>query len=116
MKFDVSAGTRLATVLCIIAFFMIAVVSSDALTGKRLNSVKNNFRSGELKMQGVTAEQWAPAPAAVPDAAVPNAVSGGRPEIAAENKVLYLIVAAAAIGAFPANDDPARAGEDHGDY
>lgn len=111
MKFAVSGRTKLVTVSCIIAFFMIAVFSSYALTGTRLNN------SDELKVQGVTAEQWTSASIANPKAAVLNAVSGEKPKMASEKNVLYTIVAAAVIGgASPINDDPAQAGGDQGDY
>jgi len=117
MKFAVSGRTKLVTVLCIIAFFMIAVVSSYALTGTRLNNFKNNFNSDELKAQSATAEQWASASIANPKAAVLNAVSGEKPEMATEKNVLCTIVVAAAIGgAYPINDDTAQAGGGQGDY
>ena len=94
----VSFRTKLVTVLCITAFFMIAVVSSNALTGKRLNKVENNFKSDELKEQSVKAEQWASASIANPKADVLNSVSGEKPKMTTDNQVLFMLVAAAVIG------------------
>jgi len=120
MKFVVSVRTKLVTVMCIVAFFMIAVVSSAALTDKRLNKVKNHFESDELKVQGITAEQWASASIANPKAAVLNAVSGEKPKMASKKRVLHTLVAAAVIGGANTiyghnDDDPAQVGGDQGD-
>ena len=107
----VSGRAKLAAVLSIFAFIMIAAVSSSDLTGKGLNPAENHFKNDELKVQGVTSEQWGSASVANSEAAVTNTVSGEKPGMSSENNVLYTIVAAAAIGeAYPVNDDPDPAG------
>ena len=108
----VSLRTKLVTLFCIAAFLIIAVVSSDALTDKNVSTV-NHFGSDELKVPGVSADQWASTPAANPESAVLNAVSGEKPEMDTENQMLFALVAAAAIGeAYPINVDPDQAGEE----
>jgi hypothetical protein len=110
MKIAVSGRTKLVTVLSIIAFFMIAVVSSYALTGKRLRKDENNFSNDELKVQGAAAEHWASG--TYPEPAVPNTVSDEKSRMAVANEVIYAVVAAAICEAYPINDDPDQAGEE----
>ena len=115
--FAVSGRTKLFAVLSIVVFIMIAVVSSADLTGKRLNEVDNHFKSDELKVQGVTSEQWETS--VNPKAAILNAVSVEKPKMSTKKEVLSTIVAAAMIGGVhsindPNDDDHTSGGEDQG--
>jgi hypothetical protein len=96
----VSVRTKLVAVFSIIAFIMIAVVSSASLTEKRPNKVDNHFKNDELKMQGVTAEQQAS------KAVVLNAVSIEKPKMPTNKEALYTLVAAVTVvgGEFEIND------------
>ena len=102
----VSVRTKLVAVLTIVAFIMIAVVSSADLTGKRLNKVNNHFKSAELKVQGVTTEQWE---------------SIAKPKMSTKKEILYTLVAAAVIGGEfkindPNDDDPSSSGNNHNGF
>ena len=71
----VSVRTKVVAVLSIVAFIMIAVVSSADLSSEGLNKVNNkHFKNDELKVQGVTAEQRA---------------SIVKPKMSTKKKVLY---------------------------
>ena len=96
----VSVRAKLVAVLSIVAFILIAVVSSASLTGKSLNKVNNHFKSDELKVQDVTTEQLAS------EAVVLNAVSSEKPKMFTNNEVMYTLVAAATVisGEFEVND------------
>jgi uncharacterized protein YoxC len=98
--YALSVRIKLVAVLFIAAFIMIAVVSSADLTGKRLDKVNNHFKSDELKVQGITTEQWE---------------SIAKPKMSTKKEVLYTLVAAAVIcGEYkindPNNDDPSSSG------
>ena len=100
--FVVSVRAKIVAVLSIVAFIMIAVVSSADLTGKRLNKVNNHFKSDELKMQDTAAEQ---------------PVSIVKPKMSTKKEVLYAVVAAAVVGVKyavhdPNDDDHTSGGED----
>ncbi len=117
--FVVSVRTKLVVVLSIVAFIMIAVVSSADLTGTSLNKVNSHFKSGELKVQGVTAGQWKTI--VNPKAAVLDAVSVETPKMSTKKKVLYTLVAAAAIGGEykindPNNDAPSSSGNNNNGF
>ncbi|MGD9162492.1 MAG: hypothetical protein PVG39_29060 [Desulfobacteraceae bacterium] len=98
--YAVSVRTKLFAVLSIVAFIMIAVVSSAGLTGKRLNKVNDHFKNDGLKVQGVTTVQRAS------KAVDLNAVSSKKPKMPTEKVVLYTLVAAATVigGEFEIND------------
>ena len=86
-----SVRTKLVAVLSIVAFIMIAVVSSADLTGKRLNKVNNQFQSDELKVQSFKAEQRA---------------FTVKPKNFTKKEVLYTLVAAAVINGESKINDP----------
>ena len=96
----VSVRTKLVAVLSIVAFIMIAVVSSASLTEKKPNKVDNHFKNDELIIQGVTFEQQ------VSKAVVLDAVSSKKPKMFTKKEVLYKLVAAATVigGEFEVND------------
>jgi hypothetical protein len=113
--FVVSVRTKLVAVLSIVAFIMIAVVSSADFTGKRLNTVNNHLKSDELKVQGITDERWDTI--VDPKPAVLNAVNVEKPEMSTKKEVLYAVVAAAVVGVKyavhdPNDDDHTSGGED----
>lgn len=92
----VSVRTKLIAVFSIVAFIMIAVVSSADLTGKNLNEANIHLKRDELKEQGVAAEQWASS--VNTDTAALNPVSVKKPKMSTEKEVLHAVVAAAVIG------------------
>ena len=96
----VSVRTKLVAVFSIVAFIMIAVVSSSGLTDKRPNKVDNHLKNDELKVQVITAEQRAS------KAVVLNAVSIEKPKMPTNKEVLYTLVAAVTVagGEFEIND------------
>ena len=87
----VSVRTKVVALLSIVAFIMIAVVSSADLSGKGQNKVDNHFKSDELKMQDAAAEQL---------------VSIVNPKMSTKKEVLYTLVAAAVIGVEYEINDP----------
>ena len=100
----VSFRTKLVAVFSIVAFIMIAVVSSASLTEKKPNKVDNHFKNDELKVQGVTAGQWETIVNS--KATVLSAVSVEKPKMSNKKEVLYTVVAAAVIGGESAINDP----------
>ena len=100
----VSFRTKLVAVFSIVAFIMIAVVSSADLTGTTLNKVNSHLKSDELKVQGVTAGQWETIVNS--KATVLSAVSVEKPKMSNKKEVLYTVVAAAVIGGESAINDP----------